>query len=79
MRPKRLTTESLLAESSPADQRMVSCLWKHDEWHDYYDTQCGNALCLETGTPKANNYNFCPCCGGEIVYKPAEAANDQAQ
>jgi hypothetical protein len=44
------------------------CLWKHDAWHDYYDTQCGNALCLETGTPQANKYTHCPCCGGKIIY-----------
>jgi hypothetical protein len=51
-----------------------ACAWSLDEWHDYYDTACGNALCLETGTPAESKCIFCPCCGGRIsvVEKPKE-------
>ena len=39
MRPKRLTTESPLAESSPADQRMVRPLYPSKDYAEYVADQ----------------------------------------
>lgn len=45
-----------------------TCRWKLDEWHEYFDTGCGAALCFEEpGLPKG--YLFCPYCGGRIQVK----------
>jgi predicted RNA-binding Zn-ribbon protein involved in translation (DUF1610 family) len=57
-------------------QRMVSCVWIMNYYDGvYYETACGKAIELNHGTLKDNHYNYCPCCGGEIIYKPEEAAN----
>ena len=53
------------------------CIWTLEEWHDYWETACGQAFCMTTGTPHENTYNYwgadcpgcpdcrpCPECGG---------------
>jgi len=42
---------------------MKTCLWTEDP-DGYWATQCGNAFCLEDGTPEDNRMEFCPYCGG---------------
>ena len=40
-----------------------------DPWGDdpYYNCSCcGDAFVLMEGTPKDNNYNFCPNCGADM-------------
>ena len=34
-----------------------------------YDTSCGNPHILIEGTPKENNYEYCPYCGKKILCK----------
>jgi len=50
----------------------VPCTWTfttsyHKFSEDYWETSCGQAFCMITGTPKENNYNFCPSCGKPLV------------
>lgn len=43
------------------------CEWKLcDEEANVYDTSCGNPHILIEGTPKENNYEYCPYCGKKI-------------
>ena len=46
----------------------MKCTWKQDtHLGDCYETQCGDAHIFNDGTPKDNNFKYCPYCGGEIV------------
>ena len=43
------------------------CEWKLcDEETNVYDTSCRNPHILIEGTPKENNYEYCPYCGKKI-------------
>ena len=43
------------------------CKWKLcDEEANVYDTSCRNPHILIEGTPKENNYEYCPYCGKKI-------------
>ena len=43
------------------------CEWKLcDEESNVYDTSCRNLHILIEGTPRENNYEFCPYCGKKI-------------
>lgn len=43
------------------------CEWRLcDEESNVYDTSCRNPHILIEGTPKENNYEFCPYCGKKI-------------
>ena len=35
----------------------------------YYETKCGNAFVFFDGTPKENEFVFCPYCGKKIKGK----------
>jgi membrane protease subunit (stomatin/prohibitin family) len=41
-----------------------TCIWKEEE--ECWETSCGNAFCLNTGTPLENGMKFCPYCGKTI-------------
>ena len=41
----------------------------HDTWEC---SECGNAQILLEGTPKDNDYNYCPNCGARMV-EPQES------
>lgn len=43
-----------------------SCSWKYDENLDRYHTTCDNAHQFSEGDIGANNYKYCPYCGGKI-------------
>ena len=47
--------------------RAVVCTWKHDLYHDVWDTSCGDSACFISDGPKDNNYRFCPYCGKPLV------------
>lgn len=47
----------------------AECVWAYDDFHDYYDTDCKRAFSLITGTPKDNDYVYCPNCGRKIKVK----------
>lgn len=43
------------------------CEWRLcDEETNVYDTSCRNPHILIEGTPKENNYEYCPYCGKKI-------------
>ena len=43
------------------------CEWRLcDEEANVYDTSCRNPHILIEGTPRENNYEFCPYCGKKI-------------
>ena len=43
------------------------CEWRLcDEEANVYDTSCRNLHILIEGTPKENNYEYCPYCGKKI-------------
>ena len=44
-----------------------TCVWKLMDDGDCYETSCDEAYCITEGTPKENNYNFCPNCGNKLV------------
>jgi hypothetical protein len=54
----------------PADAR-DACEWKQDEHSEWgeWNTSCGNAFCLEEGTPPDNGMKFCCYCGAAIAAK----------
>ena len=44
-----------------------ACEWRLcDEEANVYDTSCRNPHILIEGTPKENNYEYCPYCGKKI-------------
>ena len=44
-----------------------ACEWRLcDEEANVYDTSCRNPHILIEGTPKENNYKYCPYCGKKI-------------
>lgn len=48
-----------------------------DYWNDvchYECPKCEAAFFLETGSPKENNYNYCPSCGVKLA--PPEQDNE---
>ena len=46
---------------------MSTCEWTHDDYHDMWDTVCGNAHYFIDGTPYQNNYHWCPYCGRKLI------------
>lgn len=49
------------------ESEMSTCEWTHDDYHDKWDTVCGNAHCFIDGTPYQNNYRWCPYCGRKLI------------
>ena len=39
------------------------CKWAYDNFHEMWETACGNAWTLCDGTPAENRMKFCPFCG----------------
>lgn len=50
------------------------CKWKKDinEEDEPWQTDCGTAFILITGSPKDNNYKYCPNCGRQIKLEVSE-------
>ena len=45
-----------------------TCTWTYaDDDYSSWDTTCGRCFCMTEGTPKQNDYDFCPGCGGKLV------------
>ena len=53
------------------------CTWKHDSYHDMWDTSCGDAACFLSDGPKENHYHFCPFCGKPLVEEVEEPEDDE--
>lgn len=58
----------------------TKCEWTMDTHPDdgsHYETACGDAWCsVLGGTPKQDNYSFCPSCGKPIVFKAAQGGTE---
>jgi hypothetical protein len=39
------------------------CIWHYDDFEGSYNTDCGQAWCLNEGTPKQNKIRYCHYCG----------------
>lgn len=44
-----------------------SCEWQYNEFDEAWSGKCGIKFQIAFDTPKANNMNFCPQCGGKII------------
>jgi hypothetical protein len=49
--------------------RTGGVIWTyHEEMEcDYWECSCGEAWVIIDGSPKENNYNYCPSCGEKII------------
>ena len=47
-----------------------TCTWTEDDEFDSYlwDTECGETVVFEDGTPKENGYRHCHYCGKNIIF-----------
>lgn len=67
---EELKSESERWEESGKEYGGVSndvCEWRLcDEEANVYDTSCRNPHILIEGSPRENNYKFCPYCGKKI-------------
>jgi len=53
---------------------MAQCHWRQDdEFSDAWFTECGQAQTLTVGTPRENDYAYCPFCGSKLVEVPFTA------
>lgn len=64
-----------LRAALPADYPRKECRWKVDApfEDEHFEADCGGAWCMvESSDPADAGYNFCPTCGGRIVFVPPE-------
>ena len=44
------------------------CTWTYSgDDYSSWDTTCGRMFCMTEDTPKKNDYNYCPGCGGRLI------------
>lgn len=43
------------------------CMWTYDDRMDAWNTECGNAFQIMNDTPKENEFEYCPYCGGNLI------------
>jgi len=51
---------------------MNKCIWKEESGVDSdvtYSTSCDNMFTIMEGTPKDNDFKYCPYCGGKLKEK----------
>lgn len=47
-----------------------TCAWLDpDGYGPFWDTECGNTVVMDLGTPAGSGYEFCPFCGGTFRNK----------
>lgn len=49
------------------DMKPKTCEWSYNEFDEAFDGKCGIKFVIAFDTPKGNNMNFCPCCGGKLI------------
>lgn len=63
---------------TPLAQPPAVCRWTWDEYHEYYDTECGRAICEPDGGMALDEYPFCCACAKRIeVVKPIEEVKER--
>ena len=50
------------------------CRWTYNEDMEAWETDCGNAFCLENDDPADNHMDFCPYCGRPLDNEPQKEA-----
>lgn len=70
-------------EAEPIEQEQLeTCAWRVESdaflEDERYETSCDNAFIFEIGTPRENNYVYCPSCGKLIEYTPLPAGDDSS-
>lgn len=75
--PKRIRDMALeivekYAEQEPTGHWIIEDMFDGDV--AYRCSECNELFWLESGTPKDNEYNFCPKCGKKLV-EPQERSN----
>lgn len=65
-----------IARGEDTDAAPAVCVWTletHPDDGSHYETACGDAWCsVLGGTPKQDNYSFCPSCGKPIAFTEAK-------
>ena len=52
-----------------------TCEWEYNEFDEAWDGKCGVKFQIAFYTPKTNNMNFCPQCGGKLIeFEPKDNA-----
>lgn len=59
-------------------ERALACVWTHDEWHDYWESACGQAFVCEDGKPTDNDMLFCSYCGKRIEERVPDPVAEEA-
>ena len=54
------------------------CVWtyRNDDW-GAWETSCGQEYCLQAGTPSECDMRYCAYCGGKLIERPIEEADDE--
>ena len=67
-------SQMLLAGNGKLQERIKAleaedgkCKWAYDDNYDMWETECGEAFCLESGGPIDNKMKYCPYCGKQLV------------
>lgn len=60
----------------PQVEGRLSCLWTDNDIYDGWQTECGKAFILNTGTPYENDMIFCCYCGGILREKAHERSQE---
>ncbi|NIQ76678.1 MAG: hypothetical protein GTN93_00960, partial [Anaerolineae bacterium] len=54
------------------------CRWSQN-YDGYYDTACGQAFVMESGTPTDNGMHYCCYCGQRLVEVPYSDAAESVE
>lgn len=57
------------AAAKEPEQKPAACNWEYVE-DGYWQTDCGEAFCVEEGTPEQNGMKYCHHCGKPLYTKP---------
>ena len=71
--------ERLEAELAGETLPRESCHWTEDD-DGNWETECGNAFCLEDGPPKENSMRYCCYCGRkleEVLYVEPQSGKEE--
>ena len=65
------TLIEMLAEyhSDPIPEDDENCIWRYDDWAEFWTTKCGEAHVFLADGPIENKYVYCPYCGRKIEVK----------
>lgn len=59
---------------------MENCKWEREDscsWSSDWNTGCGNAFTIDSGTPEENEMKFCCYCGRPLEQIETEEERDE--